>query len=329
MANKFNMERLRGYKENSKENISVGAGLLSEVSKELETDLLKIVQIKREDIEVSENNFYSISNIESLKQSIDTIGLKQPLMVHQKENGKYKLLGGERRLTALDELIAEGKWNKPIPCVVQDYNKIKMPVSDELKEMYCIITTNREQRDYTDADLANEIKELKKLYAELRKSGVEDIIVGIGEDGTEIKKIIKGVKTKELIAKDLNISSGRVASFDKVQNNGSEALKQALSENRISIVAAEEALKLSKEEQEELIAKSEGEIKLSDIKGRVKQAKGIIGDESSLVDINDEEDIIEFLSFINKQHGKGFKMVTFEEKETLRKLMKKIRKIIE
>lgn len=323
------MERFRGYKgQDSKETVSVGAGLLNAASKELEADLLKIVQIRREDIEVSQNNFYSIANIDSLKQSIVTIGLKQPLMVHKKDNGKYKLLGGERRLTALDELIAEGKWNQPIPCVVQDYDKVKMPVSDEMKEMYCIITTNREQRDYTDADLANEIKELRKLYAELRKSGADDIIIGIGEDGNEIKKIIKGVKTKNLIAKDLKISSGRVASFDKVENNGSEELKQALSENRISIVAAEEALKLSKEEQKRLLEESDGEIKLSDVKSRVDIMKKEEQEVEVSMDIKALAEIEEFMSFMQKQYEKGIKEISAKDKASLIRFMKGIKNIL-
>lgn len=323
------MERFRGYKgQDSKETVSVGAGLLNAASKELEADLLKIVQIRREDIEVSQNNFYSIANIDSLKQSIVTIGLKQPLMVHKKDNGKYKLLGGERRLTALDELIAEGKWNQPIPCVVQDYDKVKMPVSDEMKEMYCIITTNREQRDYTDADLANEIKELRKLYAELRKSGADDIIIGIGEDGNEIKKIIKGVKTKNLIAKDLKISSGRVASFDKVENNGSEELKQALSENRISIVAAEEALKLSKEEQKRLLEESDGEIKLSDVKSRVDIMKKEEQEVEVSMDIKALAEIEEFMSFMHEQYDKGIKEISAKDKASLIRFMKGIKNIL-
>lgn len=324
---KFNIEKFRGL-NNEEAGTSVGAGLLNEASREKEADKLKIIYISRDQIDTNDRNFYSIGNIDSLKKSIETIGLKEPLMVHQKSDGRYKLLGGERRLTAIDQLIEEGRWKQEIPCVQQDYDKVNLPVPDELKEIYCIITTNREQRDYTDADLANEIRELKTLYACLRESGIDDIIIGMSDSGDEIHRQIKGIKTKDLLAKDLGVSTGRIASFDKVENNGTDALKKAVQENRISIVAADAAASLSPEEQNELVA-THDRIKPSDVtafKSKLKSGKK--APAVQVIDMNDSEHKKEFLRLIEAEHQGRFRLLSEQEYKAYKKAVKSLEKIL-
>ena len=102
----------------------------------------------------------------------------QPLHVDDPdpETGTYKLLGGERRLTAIDLLIEDEsvtEWTKDtlIPCVVRGKDAVKLDLSDENKERYAIITTNKEQRIYTDADRYMEIQEWKKSFRNFVKRG--------------------------------------------------------------------------------------------------------------------------------------------------------------
>ena len=123
---KFNKELFRGLDslkadQTEEPTLKVGAGLLNDKSK----NDLKISYLNRDDIEKNEMNKYSIAEINSLAWSLDHTGLIQPLHVKAMENGKYKLLGGERRLTAIDQLIADPentKWTQDslIPCVVKD-----------------------------------------------------------------------------------------------------------------------------------------------------------------------------------------------------------------
>ena len=202
---KFNVNAIRGFSSLGKEEeidepvqrTKLGEGLLNAASKALYADSIYLEYIPRDQIDVNEKNFYTIGDVSSLKESIYTCGLGQPLIVKKLEKGRYRLLSGERRLTAIDQLIQEGKWKTEIPCVLQDFEKINLPMlSDEQKEMYCVITTNREQRDYKDADLMNEIMHLKKIYTELRKAGVDDILVGLDEKGDEIHRQVKGKKRR-------------------------------------------------------------------------------------------------------------------------------------
>ena len=58
----------------------------------------------------SEDNFYSMAEIETLKRDIELAGgVKQNLSVTPIEGGKYKILAGHRRLSACLELVQEGK----------------------------------------------------------------------------------------------------------------------------------------------------------------------------------------------------------------------------
>ena len=87
------------------------------------------------------------------------------------------LLGGERRITAIDKLIEDPnvqEWNEDtlIPCVIKNLEEIDLPLSDEAKEQYALITTNKEARKYTDSDRYIEVMAWKKIIDELRANGV-------------------------------------------------------------------------------------------------------------------------------------------------------------
>lgn len=64
------------------------------------------------------------------------MGLREPLGIKANGSG-YKLIEGERRLTAIDKLIAEGKWDMDIPCIIRDKElKVNVDVlTDEEKEI--------------------------------------------------------------------------------------------------------------------------------------------------------------------------------------------------
>ena len=91
--------------------------------------MLTIVNVRREQIVKNEKNEYSISGIPSLAESIKQYGLVQPLHVADIGNEKYKLLGGERRLSAIDMLIADDSvpdWTSEtlIPCVIKGIDDV-------------------------------------------------------------------------------------------------------------------------------------------------------------------------------------------------------------
>ena len=126
------------------------------------------------------------------------------------------LLGGERRITAIDKLIEDPnvpEWNEDtlIPCTIKDLDKIKLPLSDEAKEQYALITTNKEARKYTDADRYIEVQAWKRIIDELRANGVDTI-------NMEDKDIqIKGEKTRNILARTTGMSQGQIQRYNKVR----------------------------------------------------------------------------------------------------------------
>ena len=236
-----------------KEAFRVGEGILSNVSKA--SAGLKITNLARDRIEKNPKNKYSISGIPALAESIKQYGLVQPLHVAPEKDGKYMLLGGERRLTAIDQLIEDPdtpEWTEEtlIPCVVKGIEDVKLDLSPENKERYAIITTNRESRAYTDGDIYMELQEWKLIIEELRKKGIE-YISHYDESGQEEQLTIKGEKTRDILSQATGMSRSQINQFELVHNRGSEGIKDALVEGKLSVgTAAKAARELTKEEQE-------------------------------------------------------------------------------
>lgn len=251
--------------EEKKEKLQVGAGLFADKPVD---NVLKIVYIPRNKIRKNKKNKYSIKGIASLAESIKTYGLVQPLHVAPAEDGMYTLLGGERRLTAIDLLIKDKEtkdWNEDtlIFCVVKGLEDVKLDLSEENKERYAIITTNREQRKYTDADQYMEIQEWKLIIEELREKGIE-YISQYDDDGNEKPIPIKGEKTRDILTQTTGISRGQINKFETVHNQGSDELKTALMDGKISVSVAEKAAKeMTPEQQKKVVAAAEKGEKLT------------------------------------------------------------------
>ena len=280
---KFNVKKLQGLGEELAKTddvqtgtYKVGAGLLSEVSKDknIEDD---IIYLKRSQIVRNENNHYSINNIDSLAWSISIFGLIQPLHVKRLENGQYKLLGGERRLTAIEKLIddeTKDNWTEDslIRCIEKDPDDIELPLDSNAKEFLSIITTNKEARKYTDADRLMEIREWKNIIESLRENGVESITFPT-QDGEEQELAIKGEATRDIIAQATGLSRGSINKFEKVEIQGSEAVKKAVMGGDASINTASEMVALlSKEEQEDLLNGAEEKVTLEMVRKKAEEA---------------------------------------------------------
>lgn len=255
---KFNKDMIRGMGDDKNDGkLKVGAGLLSDVSKsEIK---MKIEHIPRSLIDKNKNNHYSIGDIDSLAWSIREMGLLQPIHVSRTPEGRYRILGGERRITAIDRLIADERvedWTEDslIPVVVKGAEDIDLPLSNELKESLSILTTNKEARKYTDGDRFQEIQEWKKIIRALREAGVESIS-GMDGEGRETEIQIQGEKTREILTQTTGLSRGKINGFEKVENQGVEALKEALLSNDVTLATAQHIIERSEtpQEQEEVI----------------------------------------------------------------------------
>lgn len=91
------------------------AELMGEAVSKSNTGEMRVEQIPMAEIEENENNSYAQNDIDELAESIEVIGLQQPLVVRRKTEGGYLLLAGHRRRNALALLD-----RKTAPCIVLD-----------------------------------------------------------------------------------------------------------------------------------------------------------------------------------------------------------------
>lgn len=233
-----------------------GAGLLSEASKNVDVeDTMEIVYIPREQIIKNPKNKYSISNIRELADLIALMGIREPLGIRA-EGDHYKLIEGERRLTAIDLLIEEGKWGKDqdIPCIIRNQLTINVDAEltpDEL-EVLEISGTNAGQRKYSEADYLYEVENLEPIYKKLKKAGI-GVFEYTSPNGEKVKQVIEGKKTRQLLAEKLKVSPAQAGKISKVVNKGTDELKNAIKDGTVNLSVAGEMASLSKEEQNKIL----------------------------------------------------------------------------
>lgn len=124
------------------------------------------------ELTTNKDNFYNLSEIEILKNSIEVSGLLHPLVI----NTNKTIISGHRRFQAMQEL----NFNE-IPCIIVQFDS-------EIDEQMALINANS-QRKKTDEELKNEAVTLKKFY----------------EKKKQIDPNFKG-KVMENVAEDLGIS---------------------------------------------------------------------------------------------------------------------------
>lgn len=79
------------------------------------SDTMQVRDIALEQLDENPANSYSQTGIDALAESIQVVGLQQPLVVTAEPNGRYMLLAGHRRRNALALL-----GRKTAPCAVLD-----------------------------------------------------------------------------------------------------------------------------------------------------------------------------------------------------------------
>ncbi len=195
--------------------------------------VLKYIDV--EDLVPSEDNFYSMSNIEELAGLIELSGgVKQPGLVVPLGGGKYKLLSGHRRRLASLQLVKQGKEAyRKMPCMVEDAGREQGPEADELRaidEAILLITTNG-QREKTDWD---KVQEATRLRALLEKKRRFEKIPG---------------ETRKLIAEQLGTTPAQVGRYDSIEKHLIAAFKTWLEEGKINISVAYELSTMNEREQ--------------------------------------------------------------------------------
>lgn len=123
----------------------------------------KITYIDAEKIVPNEKNFYSIEGIEELANSLTVSNNIAPLDVVANDDGTYRLISGERRLSATLYRIQRGELESAeLPCHILPAFKSKGALTADQVEMLAIVLANN-YRQKTALDQLNEVQALEPI----------------------------------------------------------------------------------------------------------------------------------------------------------------------
>ena len=176
-----------------------------------------IRRISYYDLVPSEDNFYSMQELEELQTAIELAGhILSNLIVTPLPDGKYKILSGHRRHAAVGRLLAAGKDEYEfLPCAVEELTD----EDHDVREQVLLITANS-QREKTAWDKLEEVRQMRDIA---RRTKQERGIAG---------------RVRDLVAQSLHISSSRIAKYDSILNNLIPSLMEEIKANRLSISTA-------------------------------------------------------------------------------------------
>ena len=225
---------------------SLSEGMLNQVSQnvkkanEIEAkNNFNVQYIDIKDIERNKKNFYEIVNVDELAEDIKMNGLNHNLVVRKLDNGKYELISGERRYTALTKLVEEGnKIFALVPCKVIEANDIDSEI--------ILIQANAQTRELTEIEKLEQVKRLTELYRTKKKNGEK----------------VPG-KIREIIANDLKLSPTQVGRYERINKNLIPELKEILENGNLTIANASEFSSLSEDNQKVILEIINNKVEIS------------------------------------------------------------------
>lgn len=159
---------------------------------------------------------YIVGDVSGLKDDIRENGVRQPLEVIRWANG-YKLIGGERRLTACKQLADEGdKRFESLPCIIVESK-------GELDDKIALITANATARDLTDGERLAQYEALKEALAHKKRDGK-----------------LEG-KVRDEVCRILGLSTGAAARLNVIASCQNELIKERLMSGEIGLMQAYQA----------------------------------------------------------------------------------------
>ena len=151
----------------AKFDIGSFAASLSETVSKLDTNAEPQLQyIDIDLLDAHEANFYDVSKLDTLADSIAMDGLQQPIVVTAGEGGRYTVLSGHRRRAAIRKLVEEdGREDlRRVPCLVKTYQS---PALAELQ----LIMANSTARVLTSAEVMHQAQRMEELLYQLKEEG--------------------------------------------------------------------------------------------------------------------------------------------------------------
>ena len=200
------------------------------------------------EVKPSAGNFYSQEKIEELADSFLAVGQQQPTVL-ARIDGEFQIVSGHRRNLANIKNLERGH---------EEYRKVRYLYKDMTPAMLelSLLMGNAYNRELTAWEKTEQAQRLKEALLKAKK-----------EDGLEIRG-----KLRDVVAEIMNESSSGIARMDKIHHNAEPEIKEEFRKGNLSISAAYEAAKLSKEEQREVAKKAseEGGIQAKEIAERIE-----------------------------------------------------------
>lgn len=232
-------------------------------------ELNKIELISVHKLEPSADNFYNTDDVLDLQDSIEMFGVQQNIIVRKiPGEDKYKVVAGHRRRIAVQNLVLAGKKDfEMIPC------KVQTDEVDIIKEKILLIHTNSTSRVLSDWEKLEQLKQLKKLLREYKKTNN-----------------VPG-RVRDLLSDTLNISKAQVGRLESVEKNLSLEFKKELQQENINISTAVELSRLPEEKQKDIYKNTGGKIKLKEAR-KENEVKLKKSSEQIVADIDEETMLI-------------------------------------
>ena len=281
---------------------SLSEGMLNQVSQnvkkanEIEAkNNFNVQYIDIKDIERNKKNFYEIVNVDELAEDIKMNGLNHNLVVRKLDNGKYELISGERRYTALTKLVEEGnKIFALVPCKVIEANDIDSEI--------ILIQANAQTRELTEIEKLEQVKRLTELYRTKKKNGEK----------------VPG-KIREIIANDLKLSPTQVGRYERINKNLIPELKEILENGNLTIANASEFSSLSEDNQKVILEIINNKVEISkeeatELKVKLKKLEQEKADELKRLE---NEKLVEIRKIENEKSVE-IKRIENEKDEALR-----------
>ena len=212
-----------------------------------------------QDIYPNSKNFYAMQDIEELAADIEAEGLLENLTVcYEPKDGKnYKLLGGERRWRALT-MLAERGLNQFSVATCQ----VRRPGSANAETIELILC-NRQR--------------VKTVYEQIEEEHrLKEALQAMKESGERLKGYdLQNGKIRDVVARILGYSTGKVAKMERIINGLSPEFKAALKAEQINYSTAYTLAQMPPEAQETALNgfAETGSISLKEAQEKAKQQR--------------------------------------------------------
>lgn len=233
----------------------------------------EIKKISVFDLVPSEDNFYSMREIEELKAAIEIAGkVLQNLTVVPLDGGKYKVIAGHRRRLASLALVEDGKPQYEfVTCSVEPNEEAAE--DQEIRDGLNLIVTNS-QREKTAWDKIEEVRYLRDVLEKAKTrprfvAVLQRIVATVFGDSE-----VQADGTRDFIAKVLHTSPAQIGRYDTIIRHLSPEFKEELKADRINLSTAYELAGLPEEDQRAAFEEYQrtGEISIKAARERKPQA---------------------------------------------------------